>query len=136
MSKEYQLAIKTVRHSNFADEYEGRAGLTKVPYKMLLQQSEIRNGELQSEIDELKDLVESLKARIAELEAENEPLKRGLLREVSKETKKEEMYNNIKGLMAHAREENVRLRKLNGQLMAKIYQLEQIQKGEENECQS
>ena len=82
MSKEYQLAIKTVRRSEFADEYEGREGLTKLPYKMLLQQSEVRNGQLQSEIDELNDLVDTLKARIAELEAEIEPLKRGLLMQV------------------------------------------------------
>ena len=82
MSKEYQLAIKTVRRSEFADEYEGREGLTKLPYKMLLQQSEVRNGQLQSEIDELNDLVDTLKARIAELEAEIEPLKGGLLMQV------------------------------------------------------
>lgn len=44
MNKDFQLAIKTVRRSEFADEYEGREGLTKVPYKMLLQESEVRNG--------------------------------------------------------------------------------------------
>ena len=54
MNKEYQLAIKTVRRSEFADEYEGREGLTKVPYKMLLQESEVRNGQLMAKIYQLE----------------------------------------------------------------------------------
>ena len=124
MAKEYQLEIKTVSHSKFADEYEGRAGLTKLPYKMLLQQSEIHNGQLQSELDELNDTIDALKARIAELEAENEPLKRGLLKKVSRETKKEEMYKNIKTMLENCRKENLRLRTVNSDLMAKIYLLE------------
>ena len=74
MDRDYTLAIKTVRHSEYADEYEGRDGLMKLPYKMLLQQSEIRNGQLLSENDELRDTINALNARIAELEAEAEAL--------------------------------------------------------------
>jgi cell division protein FtsB len=71
MNSDYNLTIKTVRHSDYADEYEGREGLIKLPYKLLLQQSEIRNGQLQSDNDELRDKVDALNAKIAELEAEN-----------------------------------------------------------------
>ena len=80
MNKDFSLAIKTVRRSNFVDEYEGREGLMKLPYKMLLQQSEIRNGQLQSDNDELRDTIAVLNARIAELEAENQNLQKGLLK--------------------------------------------------------
>ena len=95
MSCDFKLTINTVRHSEFVDEYEGREGLMKLPYKMLLQQSEIRNGQLQSEIDELNDTVSTLKARIAELETENSDLLKGALNKYRKEVKREEMYSML-----------------------------------------
>ena len=95
MSSDFKLTINTVRHSEFVDEYEGREGLMKLPYKLLLQQSEIRNGQLQSEIDELNDTVSTLKARIAELETENSDLLKGALKKYRKEVKREEMYSML-----------------------------------------
>ena len=95
MSSDFKLTINTVRHSEFVDEYEGREGLMKLPYKLLLQQSEIRNGQLQSEIDELNDTVSILKARIAELESENSELLKGALKKYRKEVKREEMYSML-----------------------------------------
>lgn len=95
MSNDFKLAIKRVRRSEFVDEYEGREGLMKLPYKLLLQQSEIRNGQLQSEIDELNDTVSILKARIAELESENSELLKGALKKYRKEVKREEMYSML-----------------------------------------
>jgi hypothetical protein len=61
----------------------------------LLQQSEIRNGQLQSEIDELNDTVSILKDRIAELETENSELLKGALKKYRKEVKREEMYSML-----------------------------------------
>ena len=120
MAKEYQLEIKTVRHSQFADEYEGRAGLAKLPYKMLLRQSEIRNGQLQSEIDELHDKVETLLARVAELEDENAGLRKGLLKEYTKEVRKEELYKGLRLQLKHDREINMHLRDANKDLIARL----------------
>ena len=91
MGANYTLAVKTVRRSEYADEYEGREGLKKLPYKMLLQQSEIRNGQFQLDNDELRDKIDELTTRIAELEAENKDLQKGLLKEYSKEVKREEI---------------------------------------------
>ncbi len=95
MSNDFKLAIKSVRRSEFVDEYEGREGLMKLPYKLLLQQSVIRNGQLQSEIDELNDTVSALKARVAELETENSELLKGALKKYRKEVKREEMYSML-----------------------------------------
>ena len=95
MSNDFKLAIKSVRRSEFVDEYEGRDGLMKLPYKLLLQQSEIRNGQLKSEIEELNDTMSILKARIAELEAENSDLLKGALKKYRKEVKREEMYSML-----------------------------------------
>lgn len=120
MDRDYTLAIKTVRHSEYADEYEGREGLMKLPYKMLLKQSEIRNGQLLSENDELRDTIDALNARIAELEAENKDLKKGLLKEYSKEVKREEMYSTQKKQMEHMNKSIAALRQNNRDLLNRI----------------
>ena len=126
MAKEYPLEIKTVRHSRFADEYEGRAGLAKLPYKMLLQQSEVRNGQLLSEIDELKDTVAALQARVAELEDENAGLRVGLLKEYSKEVRREEMYQNIRRAMRGALEKSRQLQRINADLLVRVAKVEKV----------
>ena len=123
MNSDYNLTIKTVRHSDYADEYEGREGLIKLPYKLLLQQSEICNGQLQSEIDELRDKVDALSARIAELEAENNDLRKGLLKKYSKEVKREEMYPSLKVLNEQYRKTISDLRKGNSDLLARLVEL-------------
>lgn len=124
MDPNYTLAIKTVRHSEYADEYEGREGLMKLPYKMLLQQSEIRNGQLQSDNDELRDTIDALNARIAELEAENNDLKKGLLKEYSKEVRREEIYLSLKGNIEHYKKAIKCLRQNNSELLANIVKLQ------------
>ena len=124
MDRDYTLAIKTVRHSEYADEYEGRDGLMKLPYKMLLQQSEIRNGQLLSENDELRDTIDALNARIADLEAENKDLKKGLLKEYSKEVKREEMYSTQKKQMEHMNKSIAALRQNNRDLLNRILWLQ------------
>lgn len=123
MNSDYNLTIKTVRHSDYADEYEGREGLIKLPYKLLLQQSEIRNGQLQSDNDELRDKVDALSARIAELEAENNDLRKGLLKKYSKEVKREEMYQSLKVLNEQYRKTISDLRKSNSDLLARLVEL-------------
>ena len=123
MNSDYNLTIKTVRHSDYADEYEGREGLIKLPYKLLLQQSEIRNGQLQSDNDELRDKVDALNAKIAELEAENNDLRKGLLKKYSKEVKREEMYQSLKVLNAQYRKTISDLRKSNSDLLARLVEL-------------
>ena len=123
MNSDYNLTIKTVRHSDYADEYEGREGLIKLPYKLLLQQSEIRNGQLQSDNDELRDKVDALSARIAELEAENNDLRKGLLKKYSKEVKREEMYQLLKGVIEQNKKTISNLRKSNSDLLARIVEL-------------
>ena len=125
------LAVKTVRHSEYADEYEGREGLMKLPYKMLLQQSEIHNGQLQSDIDELRDKIDILNARIAELEAENKDLKKGLLKEYSKEVKREEMYSTQKKNMEHMNKSIAALRQNNRDLLNRILWLQNHPKDQE-----
>ena len=120
------MEIKTVRHSRFADEYEGRAGLAKLPYKMLLQQSEVRNGQLLSEIDELKDTVAALQARVAELEDENAGLRVGLLKEYSKEVRREEMYQNIRRAMRGALEKSRQLQRINADLLVRVAKVEKV----------
>ena len=124
MGRDHTLAVITVRHSEYADEYEGREGLMKLPYKMLLQQSEIRNGQLQSDIDELLDKIDVLNARIAELEAENKDLKKGLLKEYSKEVKREEMYSTQKKNMEHMNKSIAALRQNNRDLLNRILWLQ------------
>lgn len=123
MNSAYNLNVKTVRHSDYVDEYEGREGLIKLPYKLLLQQSEIRNGQLQSDNDELRDKVDALSARIAELEAENNDLRKGLLKKYSKEVKREEMYQSLKVLNQQYRKTISDLRKGNSDLLARIVEL-------------
>ena len=123
MNSDYNLTIKTVRHSDYADEYEGREGLIKLPYKLLLQQSEIRNGQLQSDNDELRDKVDALNAKIAELEAENNDLRKGLLKKYSKEVKREEMYQLLKGVIEQNKKTISNLRKSNSDLLARIVEL-------------
>ena len=120
MNKDFSLAIKTVRHSDFVDEYEGREGLMKLPYKLLLRQSEIRNGQLQSDNDELRDTVDVLNARIAELEAENQDLRKGLLKEYTKKVKREEMYSTQKKQMEHMNKSIAALRQNNRDLLNRI----------------
>ncbi len=124
MDRDHTLAVKTVRHSEYADEYEGREGLMKLPYKMLLQQSEIHNGQLQSDIDELRDKIDILNARIAELEAENKDLKKGLLKEYSKEVKREELYSTQKKNMEHMNKSIAALRQNNRDLLNRILWLQ------------
>ena len=122
-AKEYPLSIKTVRRSQYSDEYEGREGLLKLPYKLLFQQSELRNGQLQSEIDELQDKVDALQARITELETENADLQKGLLKHFNKEVKREELYRSIKGMLEASRETCRTLRNTNTQLLCRLAQL-------------
>lgn len=124
MNKDFTLAIKTVRHSNYVDEYEGREGLMKLPYKLLLQQSEIRNGQLQSEIDELNDTVSILKARIAELEAENSDLLKGALKKYRKEVKREEMYSMLGQTIERMQTTIARLRQDKNELLTTIIRLQ------------
>ena len=131
MDRDHTLAVKTIRHSEYADEYEGREGLMKLPYKMLLQQSEIHNGQLQSDIDELRDKIDILKARIAELEAENKDLKKGLLKEYSKEVKREEMYSTQKKNMEHMNKSIAALRQNNRDLLNRILWLQNHPKDQE-----
>ena len=131
MDRDYTLAIKTVRHSEYVDEYEGREGLMKLPYKMLLKQSEIRNGQLLSENDELRDTIDALNARIAELEAENKDLKKGLLKEYSKEVKREEMYSTQKKNMEHMNKSIAALRQNNRDLLNRILWLQNHPKDQE-----
>ena len=123
MNSDYKLTIKTVRHSEYSDEYEGREGLMKLPYKMLLQQSEVRNGQLLSEIDELRDTVKGLKARITELEAENKELMKGVLHDYRKEVKREEMYRTQEKKIEKMRKEIKDLRENNSFLMSRIIKL-------------
>ncbi|MBR2226356.1 MAG: hypothetical protein IJ893_00640 [Bacteroidales bacterium] len=124
MNKDFNLAIKTVRHSNYVDEYEGREGLIKLPYKMLLQQSEIRNGQLQSEIDELNDTVSTLKARIAELETENSDLLKGVLKKYRKEVKREEMYSMLGQTIERMQTTITKLRQDKNELLTTIIRLQ------------
>ena len=133
MNKDFSLAIKTVRRSEFVDEYEGRDGLMKLPYKLLLRQSEIRNGQLQSDNDELRDTIDVLNARIAELEAENYDLRKGLLKEYAKEVKREEMYTTQKKLMEHMNKSIATLRQTNRDLLNRILWLQNHPKTQEPE---
>ena len=124
MSNDFKLAIKSVRRSEFVDEYEGREGLMKLPYKLLLQQSEIRNGQLQSEIDELNDTVSTLKARIAELEAENSDLLKGALKKYRKEVKREEMYSMLGQTIERMQMTIAKLRQDKNELLTTIIRLQ------------
>ena len=124
MSNDFKLAIKSVRRSEFVDEYEGREGLMKLPYKLLLQQSEIRNGQLQSEIDELNDTVSILKARIAELESENSELLKGALKKYRKEVKREEMYSMLDQTIERMQTTIARLRQDKNELLTSIIRLQ------------
>ena len=120
MNTEYRLEVKTVRHSNYADEFEGREGLMKLPYKMLLQQSEIQNGQLRSEIDELKDLIRILRTKIRELKSDNKGLRQGLLKKYGKEVRREEMYQTLKNTISRQHETIHRLRQDNRELLSRI----------------
>ena len=124
MSSDFKLAINTVRHSEFVDEYEGREGLMKLPYKLLLQQSEIRNGQLQSEIDELNDTVSILKARIAELETENSDLLKGALKKYRKEVKREEMYSMLGQTIERMQTTIAKLRQDKNELLTTVIRLQ------------
>ena len=124
MSNDFKLAITSVRRREFVDEYEGREGLMKLPYKLLLQQSEIRNGQLQSEIDELNDTVSILKARIAELESENSELLKGALKKYRKEVKREEMYSMLGQTIERMQTTIARLRQDKNELLTSIIRLQ------------
>ena len=124
MSNDFKLAIKSVRRSEFVDEYEGRDGLMKLPYKLLLQQSEIRNGQLKSEIDELNDTMSILKARIAELEAENSDLLKGALKKYRKEVKREEMYSMLGQTIERMQMTIAKLRQDKNELLTTIIRLQ------------
>lgn len=124
MNKDFSLVIKTVRRNEFVDEYEGREGLMKLPYKMLLQQSEIRNGQLQSEIDELNETVSTLKARIAELEKENSELLKGALKKYRKEVKREEMYSMLGQTIERMQTTIAKLRQDKNELLTTIIRLQ------------
>ncbi len=124
MSNDFKLAIKSVRRSEFVDEYEGREGLMKLPYKLLLQQSEIRNGQLQSEIDELNDTVSILKARIAELETENSDLLKGALKKYRKEVKREEMYSMLGQTIERMQMTIAKLRQDKNELLTTVIRLQ------------
>ena len=123
MNTNYTLTIKTARHSQYSDEYDGREGLIKAPYKMIFQQSEIRNGQLASYNDELRDTIEALNAKIAELEAENRDLTEGLLKDYRKEVKREEMYRTQRNTLERARKEIQAVKKTNRELLACITRL-------------
>ena len=124
MSIDLKLTSNTVRHSEFVDEYEGREGLMKLPYKLLLQQSEIRNGQLQSEIDELTDTVSILKARIAELETENRDLLKGALKKYRKEVKREEMYSMLGQAIERMQTTIAKLRQDKNELLTTVIRLQ------------
>lgn len=132
MGANYTLVIKTARRSEYADEYEGREGLMKLPYKMLLQQSEIRNGQLQSDIDELKDIISGLKARITELEAENAELLKGVMKDFRKEVKREEMYRTQSKNLERMHKTIKGLQQEKGELLAKIIRLQNRQEPQMN----
>ena len=124
MSNDFKLAITSVRRSEFVDEYEGREGLMKLPDKLLLQQSVIRNGQLQSEIDELNDTVSILKARIAELEAENSDLLKGALKKHRKEVKREEMYSMLGQTIERMQTTIAKLRQDKNELLTTVIRLQ------------
>ena len=88
----------------YADEYEGRDGLSKLPYKLLLKQSEIRNGQLLSEIDELKDTIATLQSmisdqqqKIKEMETENA---KQVLKKANTEIASEHRYRLLQNRVA------------------------------------
>ncbi len=124
MSIDLKLTSNTVRHSEFVDEYEGCEGLMKLPYKLLRQQSEIRNGQLQSEIDELTDTVSILKARIAELETENRDLLKGALKKYRKEVKREEMYSMLGQAIERMQTAIAKLRQDKNELLTTVIRLQ------------
>ena len=104
----------------YDDEYAGRAGLLKLPYKMLFQQSEKRNKELLSEINELKETVISLQDKVALLEDENAGLQKGLLKQYAKEVKKEELYLNQQAIINHMRSVIGALSQTKQELLARL----------------
>lgn len=124
MVAEYKLKLQTKEKgkSKYSDEYEGREGLLKLPYKFLLQQSEIHNGQLLSEIDELKDTVARLSARIEELEMENASLQKGVIKQYLKEVKREELYRSQKGIIERNREAIRALKMTNAELLSRVLQ--------------
>lgn len=81
-----QEHTKSIR---YADEYEGRDGLSKLPYKLLLKQSEIRNGQLLSEIDELKDTIAALQSTISDQQQKIKEMETGNAKKALKKAKKE-----------------------------------------------
>lgn len=135
MVAEYKLKLQTKEKgkSKYSDEYEGREGLLKLPYKFLLQQSEIHNGQLLSEIDELNDTIAVLKARIAELESENSDLLKGVLKEYRKEVKREEMYSDQKKQMEQMKKSLTALRQNNRELLNRLLWLQSHPNNQETE---
>ena len=124
MEQSDEKTTEQASRSEFTDEYEGREGLLKLPYKLLLRESEVRNGQLLSEIDELKDTVIALKARVFELEKENRAIQRGELKEYGKQVRREEIYRSQAGEIAKLRETVRSLRETNSELMSRLLRLE------------
>lgn len=114
----------TVRASKYDDEYDGRAGLLKLPYKMLFQQSEQRNKELLAEIKELKATIISLQDKVTLLEEESDDMRKGLLKQYAKEVKKGELYLNQQGVINHMGKEIGVLRQIKQELLARLLEHE------------
>ena len=112
----------------YADEYEGRDGLSKLPYTLLLKQSEIRNGQLLSEIDELTDTIAILQSTISDQQQKIKELETGNAKQALKKAKKEIasehryrlLQNRITRLLSKIRS----LRESNNALLSHIRALE------------
>lgn len=124
MERSETTEVSRAPQSGFSDEFDGREGLLKLPYKMLLRESEIRNGQLLSEIDELRDAVDALKVRVSELEKENRALQKGELKEYGKQVRREEIYRSQAGVIAKLRETVHSLRETNSELLSRLIRLE------------
>jgi len=116
------------KHISFADEYEEREGLSKLPYKLLLQQSEIRNGQLLAEIDELIDKIDALQATIVDQQQKINDLKTGnakrALKDAIIEIKSEWFYLLQKKRIAKLLVKIKKLQETNGVLISRIRALE------------
>ena len=112
----------------YADEYEGRDGLSKLPYKLLLKQSEIRNGQLLSEIDELKDTIATLQSTISDQQQKIKELATGNAKQALKKAKKEiaseQRYRLLQNRVSRLLSKVKSLRESNDALLSRIYTLE------------
>ena len=112
----------------YADEYESRDGLSKLPYKLLLKQSEIRNGQLLSEIDELKDTIATLQSTISDQQQKIKEMETGNAKQALKKAKKEiaseHRYRLLQNRVARLLSKIKSLRESNNALLSQIRALE------------